>query len=97
MVANKQDMYQVVHVLVRNLPCSLHTGHLIDTSIKYTIICYQTESGQIAIFMSGILVPQSCLFFHKSPMTTCTIKADLNSCDRSHRAFKSDIYGKNPG
>lgn len=65
---------------------------------KQRTVGYQSGSVPIVfVFMSGILVPQSCLFFDESPVTACTIKAGLNGCDRSHRASKSDIYGKNPG
>lgn len=87
-------MYQVVCVLVRSSASSLHTSHLVNTSNKYTIR-YQTGPGQIVFaFMSGILVPQSCLFLHESPRTTYTVKADLNSWDRSHRASNLTFMGK---
>lgn len=38
------------------------------------IIGYQSGPSQVVfVFMSGILIPQSCLFFHESPCTIMVV------------------------
>lgn len=59
---------------------------------KQYIIGYQSGPGQVVfVFMSGILIPQSCLFFHESPMTACTIMVVTEAIGPPSLAFMGKI------
>lgn len=59
---------------------------------KQHIIGYQSGPGQVVfVFMSGILIPQSCLFFHESPMTACTIMVVTEAIGPPSLAFMGKI------